>query len=220
VALSGVINARLKNVNNFFDPKLLDGIKSFCLREDYHRPEHVNGLNEVLVTLQGLPALFIKKDRTIDYKLLSEEITLLQSALIIEERKSNSENMVMAAVLDTILYLSKAKPSTSMYEAKIHQVSTIELVPDHDFSKGSGAKRLDLQCRVDDLEINNSEFKRCDPNVTKLEQQFPKNVLINHAIMLYLNDHIGLPLEDIEIQALDVNGTSFYLRLQRQDPEC
>ncbi|KAF9163992.1 hypothetical protein BGX20_001120, partial [Mortierella sp. AD010] len=171
VALSGIINSRLKNVNNFFSMELLDRITSSCLRT---------------------------------------RSQILQSEQIQKDRKSRTENLLMAGVLDTILYLSKAKPSISMYEAKVvsiwehviyylsnqslelisgeipcratkYQTSSVGLGLDLDFSKSTGGKRPDLQCRLGDLELNNCEFKRCDANSSKLEQQFPKNILIRDS---------------------------------------
>ncbi|KAG0199701.1 hypothetical protein BGX31_004241, partial [Mortierella sp. GBA43] len=75
-----------------------------------------------------------------------------------------------------------------------------------DGAKASG-KKLDLQCRAgsDDLEIDNSEFKRCSTSPSKLDPQYPKNLLINHAMLLYLKDNIGLDVNTHHILFLDVH---------------
>jgi hypothetical protein len=101
------------------------------------------------------------------------------------------------------LFLSGELPCN----ATKYQSSFLGIELNTEISKGSGGKRLDLQCRVGDLELNNSEFKRCGTTPAKLEQQFPKNVLISHSMMLYLKDVIDFPLDNCELQALDVHGT-------------
>ncbi|KAK3821015.1 MAG: hypothetical protein J3Q66DRAFT_398086 [Benniella sp.] len=88
-----------------------------------------------------------------------------------------------------------------------HQSTCLGLDLDIEISKGSSGKRLDLQCRAGDLEVNNSEFKRCGTTQGKLEQQLPKNLLINHSMMLYLKEKVDFQLGEYELQALDVHVT-------------
>ena len=79
-----------------------------------------------------------------------------------------------------------------------------------DMANGAGARKLDLQCRTgSELEVNNSEFKRCFTTRTELDKQLRKNITICHSMMLYLKEKIALPLETYEVQALDVHGKLF-----------
>ncbi|KAF9344085.1 hypothetical protein BGX34_006006, partial [Mortierella sp. NVP85] len=148
--------------------------------------------------------------------------------------QETEEDRVWRAVLEVVDYLAKVKPDSSMYEAKVVTIwehvlyflssKALELeageLPSRatkyqstclgtdlsmEVSKSSGGRRLDLQCRVGDLEINNSEFKRCESAKGRREEQLPKNLLINHAMILYLRDHVGLSPEEYELQALDVH---------------
>ncbi|KAG0004335.1 GATS protein-like 3 [Modicella reniformis] len=203
VALSGIINARMRNANKYFDEEILNTIKVQCLRDDFHRPEHVLGLSEILDKLKGLADRFISLRGVVDYKGgLSDEVTCLKAKHIKKTKKNKAtlRDPIWTALLDTIDYLGEL-PS----RATKHQSAYLGLELDIEMSKGSGGKRLDLQCRAGNMELNNCEFKRCDTAQGKLEQQFPKNVLINHSMMLYLKEKIGFPLDKYELQALDVH---------------
>ncbi|ORZ08257.1 hypothetical protein BCR41DRAFT_373293 [Lobosporangium transversale] len=64
-----------------------------------------------------------------------------------------------------------------------------------DASTSVYGRKVDLQLRItDDIELNNSEFKR-------------KNLLINHSMMLNLEEKVGWSWEDNRLLAMDVNGT-------------
>ncbi|KAK3821012.1 MAG: hypothetical protein J3Q66DRAFT_398083 [Benniella sp.] len=237
IALSGIINARMKNSNKYFGEKILNTIKMKCRRDEFHRPEHVPGLNDVLEKLKGMPGRFISPRGVVDYDGLVQEATYLKAKYIKKIKKKNTlPDPIYTAVLQTVDYLARARPSASMYEAKVvsiwehvlyylsnealdlipgeipsratkHQSTCLGLELNIEMSKGSGGKRLDLQCRAEDLEVNNSEFKRCGATQGKLEQQLPKNLLINHSMMLYLKEKIDFPLDEYELQALDVHVT-------------
>ena len=99
-----------------------------------------------------------------------------------------------------------------------HQSTNLGLGLNMEMSKGSGGKRLDLQCRgVEKLEINNSEFKRSSTSGSQVDQQLQKNVLINHSMVLYLKEEIGLPLDQHEVQALNVHGKNL-IRVSISNP--
>ncbi|KAG0003393.1 hypothetical protein BGZ65_001749 [Modicella reniformis] len=74
-------------------------------------------------------------------------------------------------------------------------------------------RKLDLQLRVKSstlmkdtmLELNNSEFKKHDTHPTDLAIQLRKNILVYHAMLLQLT-LINLPLDNMELLALDVRG--------------
>ncbi|KAF9579124.1 hypothetical protein BGW38_004754 [Lunasporangiospora selenospora] len=80
----------------------------------------------------------------------------------------------------------------------------------HELQHNSGAatygRKLDLQCRSDDPELENSEFKVSGASLEQNEAQYQKNLRVNQAMMLYLREQDGyLSLEDMEILALDVH---------------
>ncbi|KAF9155567.1 hypothetical protein BGX21_004778, partial [Mortierella sp. AD011] len=82
-----------------------------------------------------------------------------------------------------------------------------------DIDSGSAAygRKLDLQCHIDGLELNNSEFKTGARSQEQVEIQYRKNLRVNQAMMLYLQDQIGFRLEDLEVLTLDVHGHSAVL---------
>jgi hypothetical protein len=87
-----------------------------------------------------------------------------------------------------------------------HQIERLSSYLEIQMAKGSGGRKLDLQCRLGDLELNNSEFKRCKSSATKLTQQHSKNVLINHSMMLFLEETIGFQVDSNNMLSLDVHG--------------
>ncbi|KAF9405237.1 hypothetical protein BGZ76_006631 [Entomortierella beljakovae] len=77
---------------------------------------------------------------------------------------------------------------------------------DHDTGTATYGRKLDLQCRSEELELNNSEFKASGRSKEQVDLQYRKNLRINQAMMLYLRQNIGMQLEDLEVLALDVHG--------------
>jgi len=75
-----------------------------------------------------------------------------------------------------------------------------------DLGEARYGRKLDLQCRCGRLEPNNSEFKSAETRPSQVDVQYRKNLRINQAMALYLNHHIGMPLEDFKSLALDVHG--------------
>jgi hypothetical protein len=73
-------------------------------------------------------------------------------------------------------------------------------------------KKVDMQLRVEDeIELNNSEFKRCLTNEQRLELQFRKNLLINHSMMLWLEEKLEWNWDGFPLQAMDVHGKTTML---------
>lgn len=79
---------------------------------------------------------------------------------------------------------------------------------EYDVDAGSATygRKLDLQCRAEEHELNNSEFKVDGASEQQVEVQYRKNLRVNQAMMLYLKEQIGMPLEDSNVLALDVHG--------------
>ncbi|KAF9950451.1 hypothetical protein BGZ65_006605, partial [Modicella reniformis] len=229
VALSGIINARMVNADCYFDKDTLQNIKAKCRQGDFDCPKKIPGLSEILTPLEGILRRCVRAGK-MDYDLLYDEAILMRADDI---RSKNHLHPIRSVVLDTVIYLSSIRPDTSMVEAKIvsvwgqvlylfserelelisgelpsratrHQSKGLGLDLNIEISNRSGGKRLDLQCRVNELELNNSEFKRCDAPQSKMDHQLRKNILINHAMMLYLKETIDFPLEMNNLQALDV----------------
>ena len=95
------------------------------------------------------------------------------------------------------------------------QSSFLETSLNAEVSVSVYGRKLDMQLRIKPetlkknntlLELNNSEFKKHDTYQSDLELQLRKNIQVNHAILLRLNTKIGLPLDDIQLLALDVRG--------------
>ncbi|KAF9405069.1 hypothetical protein BGZ76_006697, partial [Entomortierella beljakovae] len=82
---------------------------------------------------------------------------------------------------------------------------------DHDTGTATYGRKLDLQCRSEELELNNSEFKANGRSKEQVELQYRKNLRVNQSMMLYLKHHIGFELEDLEVLALDVHGATAVL---------
>lgn len=79
---------------------------------------------------------------------------------------------------------------------------------EYDVDAGSATygRKLDLQCRAEEHELNNSEFKVDGASEQQVEVQYRKNLRVNQAMMLYLKEQIGMSLEDLDVLALDVHG--------------
>lgn len=79
---------------------------------------------------------------------------------------------------------------------------------EYDVDAGSATygRKLDLQCRAEEHELNNSEFKVDGASEQQVEVQYRKNLRVNQAMMLYLKEQIGMPLEESNVLALDVHG--------------
>ncbi|KAF9960866.1 hypothetical protein BGZ65_011610 [Modicella reniformis] len=214
VALSGIINARMKDASKYFGQNTLDVIKSKCFSNNFCRPDGIPGLKTTLDELNLDQFIHM---RHVDYKGLSQQVTLLK-AKDIETNKSDPIREATQLVIDIVIELPSGEiPS----RATKHQSTNLGLGLNIEMSKGSGGKRLDLQCRgVDKLELNNSEFKRSSTSDTQVDQQLQKNVLINHSMVLYLKEEIGLPLDQHEVHALNVHGKSFdtYIHTQLSAP--
>ncbi|KAF9362208.1 hypothetical protein BGX34_006614 [Mortierella sp. NVP85] len=167
VALSGIINVRTKDAPDYFD--------NFC------HPDDIPGLRTMLDELDMDKFIDMKE---VDYRRLSQQITILK-AIDIKENKPTPTREALPIFGGEI-----------PCRATKYQSANIGLGLNIETSKASGGKKLDLQCRgVEELEINNSEAKRCSPSDSTVDQLLQKNLLINHSIMLYLQETIGLQLD-------------------------
>lgn len=60
----------------------------------------------------------------------------------------------------------------------------------------------------------------CSTTDSQLDQQYHKDLLINHSMMLYLKEKIGFQVEQYELQALHVHGkcSDFHIHIQHSAP--
>ncbi|KAF9898854.1 hypothetical protein EC991_010204 [Linnemannia zychae] len=95
------------------------------------------------------------------------------------------------------------KPSKAMSEGELVEVWSYVL-------NALSGHKLTLRSS-EELELNNSEFKVDSASEQQVQIQYRKNLRINQAMMLYLREKIGMPLEDLDALALDVHGLSAVL---------
>ncbi|KAF9939434.1 hypothetical protein BGZ65_010488 [Modicella reniformis] len=143
VALSGIINVRMYDVNFYFDDKVLNTIKAQCFRDDFCRPEKVPGLSQILKELNESMRQFISAEE-VDYNGLSLEAICLRAKDI---KKKKPVDPIRTALLDTIDYLSSDFFSGEIpSRATKFQSSSLGLELNIDMAKGAGARKLDMQC--------------------------------------------------------------------------
>ncbi|KAF9953283.1 hypothetical protein BGZ72_005527 [Mortierella alpina] len=84
----------------------------------------------------------------------------------------------------------------------------LRMQQEYDVDAGSATygRKLDLQCRVGEYELNNSEFKVESSSEDQVEVRYRRNLRINQAMMPYLKHQISMPLEELDVLALDVHG--------------
>ncbi|KAF9993577.1 hypothetical protein BGZ79_001738, partial [Entomortierella chlamydospora] len=77
---------------------------------------------------------------------------------------------------------------------------------DIDLGTATYGRKLDLQCRADLWEINNSEFKAHSTATSQVDIQYRKNLRVNQSMALYLNNQLKIPLIELEMLGLDIHG--------------
>ncbi|KAI8345423.1 hypothetical protein B0O80DRAFT_504400 [Mortierella sp. GBAus27b] len=121
-ALSGIINARMKDADSHFDEETLSTIKAQCIKDDFCDPTNVPGWRRILEDLKILYT-FVETDE-VDYEGLANQATLLKA----EDIKENglkpltpvrTAALVRRAVLDMISHLAQVRPDSTMYENTI-----------------------------------------------------------------------------------------------------
>ncbi|KAF9160337.1 hypothetical protein BGX21_004390 [Mortierella sp. AD011] len=224
VAMSGIVNARMEKACQVFGSDTIDRIKKMCLRPTMQEPCAV--VKEVLAPLAGVY-------RSGGLEELLDEIDIMLGCEAKARRERTSLNPLRRRVLDAVRHM---QPSKDMSEAELVGAWSyvINALAGHSLTFRSGelaskatkwqrrllqkemqldsssslyGRKLDLQSRTaGHLEVNNSEFKADSRSYEQVEVQYKKNLRINQAMMLYLREHIGFQLEDLEILALDVHG--------------
>ncbi|KAF9083059.1 hypothetical protein BGX27_004271, partial [Mortierella sp. AM989] len=193
VAMSGIINARMDRAREVFGEETVNSIKSQCLRPGISEPNE--SLQAILAPLKDA-----FKSGGVDELLIEVEIRLGMEAKARRDRTPSS--LLNSRVLDDVRHILKGD--------KVATVAPKNEL-DHEPGTATYGRKLDLQCRVDDLELNNSEFKTHGTPMEQVKIQYRKNLRINQAMMLYLKEKVGIRLEDLEVLALDVQGLNALL---------
>ncbi|KAG0379205.1 hypothetical protein BGX24_001313 [Mortierella sp. AD032] len=182
VAISGIINARMENARGIFGDTLIDDIRKTCLRSDMHVPS-----KELVDILKPLKAAY--KAGGILGLQCEAEIAMGEEA---KRRRSG---------IDTTPLRGELTSKATRWQRRLMKM-------DYDVNPGKPTygRKVDLQCTIDKFELNNSEFKVSGASPQQMQVQFRKNLRLNQSMVLYIHGQIGMPLENLEVLALDVRG--------------
>ncbi|KAF9178095.1 hypothetical protein BGZ51_007754 [Haplosporangium sp. Z 767] len=218
----------MERANEILGQDIVAKIKNACERPSMNDPTRIPGLLDCLAPLRqafdagGIQGLKIEV-----------ECGLFEQAMA--QRSGKQPNALMVKVLDAIRHLCITSPSDKTCEAELVSIwkyildslsgRDLDLQSGELTSKatkwqrmllkleckiGTGAatygRKVDLQCRMGTWELNNSEFKTSSASDIQAAVQYRKNLRINQAMMLYLQEKIAMPLADLEVLALDVRG--------------
>ncbi|KAF8926146.1 hypothetical protein BGZ47_002888 [Haplosporangium gracile] len=231
VAMSGIVNARMSGARDVFGNEAVDLIKTQCLQPHISNPSEQ--LKEILIPLQeAFEAGGTERLTDVVEAALGVEASARMTGVV--------TNPLKRRILDAVRHICLKKPSKAMSEGELVEVwsyilgalagynltlrsgeltskatrwQRLLMQQEYDVEAGSATygRKLDLQCRAEEHELNNSEFKVDSASEQQVEVQYRKNLRVNQAMMLYLKDQIGLPLEDSDVLALDVHGLSAVL---------
>ncbi|KAF9898593.1 hypothetical protein EC991_010820, partial [Linnemannia zychae] len=214
-----------------FGEEMVTHVKALCLRPSISEPSQK--LLEVLAPLQDAHRLGGLEELLHE---LEEGLGVEAKA----RRERTSHDPLKRRILDAVRHIAIKKPSKNMSEAELVEVWSyvmnalaghtltlrsgelaskatkwqrmlLQQELNHDSGSAAYGRKLDLQCRSEELELNNSEFKVDGRSKEQVELQYRKNLRVNQAMMLYLRQQIGMRLEDLEVLALDVHGVSAVL---------
>ncbi|KAF9993352.1 hypothetical protein BGZ80_005332 [Entomortierella chlamydospora] len=228
VAMSGIVNARMDGARDVFGEEVVNLIEAQCLR-----PDIVNPSEQLKAILDPLQEAFRAGETGKMIDVVEAALGVEASARLV----GAATNPLKRRVLDAIRHICIKKPSRSMSEGELVEVwsyvlnalagnklslrsgeltskatrwQRLLMKQEYDMDPGLATygRKLDLQCRVGELELNNSEFKADTIPPSQVEIQYRKNLRVNQAMMLYLKEQIDMPLQDLDVLALDVHGLS------------
>ncbi|KAG0290191.1 hypothetical protein BGZ96_006342 [Linnemannia gamsii] len=229
--MSGIINARMSGARDLFGKETLDLIKTQCLQPHISNPSEQ--LQKILVPLQ-------EAFETGGTERLTDVIEAALGVEAMARIKGVNTDPLKRRILDAVRHICLKKPSKVMSEGELVEVwsyvlgaltgyklslrsgeltskatrwQRLLMQQEYDVDAGSATygRKLDLQCRAEEHELNNSEFKVDSASEQQVEVQYRKNLRVNQAMMLYLKDQIGMSLKDLDVLALDVHGLSAVL---------
>ncbi|KAF9993487.1 hypothetical protein BGZ79_001820 [Entomortierella chlamydospora] len=225
VAMSGIINSRMEGSNEIFGEDIVNSINKSCLLPQAHMPSV-----ELELILEPLRIAFKAGGESGLLDQIEEFIGDDARA----RKAKNETSQLRAQVLDIIRYLIKRPPRNvksegelvACWEYVINGLSgnRLELRTGELTSKATAwqrkllqtefnlepgtanyGRKLDMQCRSGNHELNNSEFKASHIPDAQVELQYRKNIRINQSMMLYLQQTIGMPLNDLQVLGLDIH---------------
>ncbi|KAF8984441.1 hypothetical protein BGZ46_007996 [Entomortierella lignicola] len=225
VAMSGIVNARMNGARDVFGEEVVSLIEAQCLR-----PHIANPSEQLKAILDPLQKAFRADETGKMIDVVEAALGVEASARL----AGATTNPLKRQVLDAVRHICIKKPSKSMSEGELVEVwsyvlnalagnklslrsgdltskatrwQRLLMKQEYDMDPGLAmyGRKLDLQCRVGELELNNSEFKADTVPPSQVEIQYRKNLRINQAMMLYLKEQIDMPLQDLDMLALDVH---------------
>ncbi|KAI8600496.1 hypothetical protein EDD21DRAFT_377036 [Dissophora ornata] len=228
VAMSGTVNARMGGARDVFGEETVNLIEAQCLRPDISNPNE-----QLQAILDPLQEAFRagEMERLID--VVEAALGVEASAHLL----GAVTDPLKRRILDAVRHICIKKPSKSMSEGELVDVWSYvvnalagnklslrsgeltskatkwqRLLMEKEYDVDSGlatcGRKLDLQCRVGELELNNSEFKADAIPTSQVEIQYRKNLRVNQAMMLHIKEKIDMPLHDLDVLGLDVHGLS------------
>ncbi|KAF9930562.1 hypothetical protein FBU30_000351 [Linnemannia zychae] len=187
--MSGTVNARMDGAREAYGEETLEMIRIQCLQPHISKPSVQ--VQDILIPLQ----------EAFEAGGTERLIDVIEAALGVEasaRMKGVDTNSLKRRILGAVRHICTKKPSKTMGEGEMVEVWSYILGA---FSE----HKLSLRS-AEDYELNNSEFKVDSTSEQQVEIQYRKNLRVNQAMMLYLKDQIGMPLEESGILALGVHG--------------
>ncbi|KAG0007766.1 hypothetical protein BGZ80_004257, partial [Entomortierella chlamydospora] len=227
VAMSGVINLWAADIRDMFGMRLINDIE-----ESAPKSQPDCGVNDTLQSLNEILTIY-------GIKYLHDEISILDAERVGKVRRGEQVDPLLKIVLDVVRFLADKIIAGTFGESEHAVVSawknvldfisegllkfkTGELTSDatkeirtlqekelSGTSKNVCGRKMDLHLHLNDLELDNSEFKAVGVNIEENKKQSRKNIRINKAILIYLQRHIRFELKNDDYMVfLDVSGYS------------
>ncbi|KAF8923985.1 hypothetical protein BGZ58_002313 [Dissophora ornata] len=207
VAMSGTVNARMGGARDVFGEETVNLIEAQCLRPDISNPNE-----QLQAILDPLQEAFRagEMERLIDVVEAALGVEASAHLCIKKPSKSMSEGELVDVWSYVVNALAGNKLSLRSGELTSKATKWQRLLMEKEYDVDSGlatcGRKLDLQCRVGELELNNSEFKADAIPTSQVEIQYRKNLRVNQAMMLHIKEKIDMPLHDLDVLGLDVHG--------------
>ncbi|KAG0256162.1 hypothetical protein BG011_004719 [Mortierella polycephala] len=178
---------------------MVEQIKQACLRPDMHLPreEPVSILTPLQTAFRagGVERLLEEVEIAIGdiakLKRANETVSSFKSSILDMPSRSMNEGEVVATwtYIQKALALRKLKPRSGELASQATRWQRLLMQSEYDIESRAAVygRKVDLQCRVGDWELNNSEFKASSTSKEQVEVQYRKNIRINQAMILFLS---------------------------------
>ncbi|KAF9155529.1 hypothetical protein DFQ26_009709 [Actinomortierella ambigua] len=195
VAMSGIINLRMRGSHQIFGQAIVDHVRSICFVQDMATPSAQ--LEQILVPLRGAYAV-----GNLEGLLIAVDLAIGQEALL--RSTGQPSDALRRRVLDAIRYFGEiASEATTWQRALMQQEFGLDL---DEADEAYYVRENDLQCMCGGLELNNSDTKSAATRPIQADIRYRKNLRVNQAMALHLHHSIGMPLEGFKLLALDLHG--------------